>query len=135
MATIPESFADLFERPVFAMLATVMPNGQPQVTPIWVSYDGQYLVVNTARGRQKDRNLHRDGRATISMFDPDNPYRWIEVRGRVAEETEQGGVEGINMLSAKYNGQPDYYANQPGQRERETRVIYRIQPEHVTHSR
>lgn len=135
MATIPQSHRDLFDRRVFAVLGTVMPSGQPQLTPIWVSFDGTHVVVNTARGRQKDRNLHRDGRATVCLYDPDNPYRWIEVRGRVVEETEEGGVEGINALSNKYNGQPDYYANQPGQRERETRVIYKIRPEHVTHSR
>ncbi len=135
MATIPESFRDLFDRKVFAALATVMPSGQPQVTPVWVSLEGDQVWVNTARGRQKDRNLHRDGRATLCLFDPDNPYRWIEVRGRVVEETEEGGVDHINALSNKYNGQPDYYANQPGLRQRETRVIYKIQPEHVTHSR
>jgi len=134
MATIPESYRDLFERRVFAVLGTVMPSGQPQLTPIWLSLKDGLIWVNTARGRQKDRNLHRDGRATLCLYDPDNPYRWIEVRGRVVEETEAGALENINELSEKYNGEPDYYKNMPERRQHETRVIYKIQPERINHS-
>ncbi len=85
--TIPESHLDLFKKKAFAHLATLMPKGQPQVTPVWVDYDGRHVLVNTAEGRQKDKNLQRDGRVALSILDPDNPYRYLEVRGRVAERT------------------------------------------------
>ena len=82
---IPDSHLDLFKKKAFANLATLMPSGQPQVTPVWVDYDGSHVVINTAEGRQKDKNLQRDGRVAMSIMDPDNPYRYLEVRGHVAE--------------------------------------------------
>ncbi len=81
---IPDSHRDLFQKKAFANLATLMPGGQPQVTPVWVDYDGRYVLINTAEGRQKDKNLMRDGRVALAIMDPDNPYRYLEIRGRVA---------------------------------------------------
>ena len=87
---IPDSHLDLFKKKAFANLATLMPDGQPQVTPVWVDFDGHHVVINTAQGRQKDKNLKRDGRVALSIMDPDNPYRYLEVRGRVTERTLNG---------------------------------------------
>ena len=120
---IPEQFLDLFKKKAFAQLATLMPDGSPQVTPVWVDYDGRYLIVNSARGRQKDRNIARDQRVALAISDPDNPYRVLKVRGRVVEITEEGAREGIDRLSIKYTGEK-YKHLQPG----EVRVIYRIEP-------
>lgn len=123
-----EKYRDLFEKRAFGHLATLMPDGSPQVTPVWVDFDGTYIIVNTARGRQKDRNLRHDGRVAIEIQDPDNPYRYVEIRGRVAEITEQGADESIDRLAFKYTGSPTYQFRQPGER----RVIYRIKPEKVS---
>jgi PPOX class probable F420-dependent enzyme len=127
-STIPESHLDLFKKKAFAHLATLMPKGQPQVTPVWVEYDGHHIVINTAEGRQKDKNLQRDARVALSILDPDNPYRYLEVRGRVAERTLAGADAHIDSLSMKYLGQKTYPYRQPN----EVRVIYRIEPEHVS---
>jgi PPOX class probable F420-dependent enzyme len=124
---IPEQFLDLFKKKAFAHLATLMPDGSPQVTPVWVDYDGRYLIVNSARGRQKDRNIARDQRVALAISDPDNPYRALKVRGRVVEITEVGAREGIDHLSVKYTGEK-YKHLQPG----EVRVIYRIEPLHIS---
>ena len=129
MATskIPETYLDLFQKRAFAELATIMPNGSPQVTPVWVDYDGQYVLVNSARGRQKDRNIERDRRVALDIMDPDNPYRHLQVRGRVVQITEEGAREHINKMNQKYRGNPNY-PMRPGQ----VRVLYKIEPEHVT---
>jgi PPOX class probable F420-dependent enzyme len=124
--TIPDSHLDLFRKKAFASLATLMPGGQPQVTPVWVDYDGRFVVVNTAQGRQKDRNLQRDGRVALSILDPDNPYRYLEVRGRVAERTAEGADQHIDAMARKYLGKDKYPFRQPG----EVRVLYRIEPQH-----
>jgi hypothetical protein len=124
---IPEKFRDLFTKRTFAHLATLMPDGQPQVSPVWVDFDGRFVVFNTARDRQKDRNLRRDARVSLSLQDPDNPYRYVEVRGRVAESTEEDADAHIDRLAKKYLGVDKYPYRQPG----EVRVIYRIAPEHV----
>ena len=96
---IPDSHLDLFQKKAFGHLATLMPNGQPQVTPIWIDYDGRYVILNTAAGRQKDKNLQRDGRVALSIIDPDNPYRYLEVRGRVAERTLEGADQHIDAMA------------------------------------
>ena len=101
---IPDSHLDLFQKKTFGHLATLMPNGQPQVTPIWIDYDGRYVILNTAAGRQKDKNLQRDGRVALSIIDPDNPYRYLEVRGRVAERTLEGADQHIDAMAKKYIG-------------------------------
>jgi PPOX class probable F420-dependent enzyme len=125
---IPKSHADLFEKKAFAHLATLMPNGQPQVTPVWVEFDGHHVVVNTAEGRQKDKNLQRDKRVALSIIDPDNPYRYLEVRGQVVERTHNGADANIDALAKKYLGKDKYPFRQPN----EVRVIYKIEPQHVT---
>ena len=124
---IPDSFRDLFDKKVFAHLATLMPDGRPQVTPVWCDLDGGLVRINTAIDRQKDRNLVRDGRVALSLIDPENPYRYLEVRGRVAERTEVGADAHIDQLSQKYLGKP-----YPYRQASEKRVLFRIKPEHVT---
>ena len=121
---IPESHLDLFKKKAFAHLATLMPGGQPQVTPVWVDYDGRHVLVNTAAGRQKDKNLQRDGRVALSIIDPDNPYRYLEVRGRVVQRSGDGADQQIDAMAMKYLGKEKYPFRQPG----ETRVIYEIEP-------
>lgn len=105
---IPEAYLDLFEKKAFAHLATVMADGTPQVTPVWIDYDGEYLLVNSAKGRIKDRNMELRPNVAVDIIDPDNPYRYIAIRGRVVEITEEGGVEHIDMLEMKYRGKPKY---------------------------
>lgn len=131
MVKIPEEFLDLFERKTFADFATVMPDGTPHVTPVWVDYDGEYVLVNTARGRQKERNITRNPRVGLSMMDPDDPYRFVSVRGQVAELTESGAVEHIDSLAGRYLGL-DEYPNHGT--EDEPRVIVKIRPGHVATS-
>jgi PPOX class probable F420-dependent enzyme len=125
---IPDSHLDLFKKKAFAHLVTLMPDGQPQVTPVWVDYDGHNVVINTAEGRQKDRNLQRDRRVALSILDPENPYRYIEVRGHVAERTLKGADAHIDAMAKKYLDKDKYPFRQPG----EVRVIYKIEPEHIT---
>ncbi len=130
--SIPAQYRDLFERPVVVSLVTVMPDGQPQATPVWIAYDGTHLIVNTARGRQKDRNMHRNAKVTVLAVDPADPYHWVEVRGRVVEEDEASGLDVINALSKKYRGIEDYYSVNPSRRGQEQRVTYKIEPTHIT---
>ena len=125
---IPSSHADLFQKKAFAHLATLMPDGQPQVTPVWVEFDGRHVIINTAEGRQKDKNLQRDKRVALSIIDPDNPYRYLEVRGQVVERTHNGADANIDALAKKYLGKDKYPFRQPN----EVRVIYKIEPQHVT---
>lgn len=131
MAIIPEDFQDLLSRPIVVTLVTLMPDNQPQATPVWFSYDGSHILVNTAQGRQKDRNMRERPQVTVLSVDPDNPYRYLEVRGRVDEITEEGALEHINTLSHRYVGREDFYASMPEQRGKETRVIFKIRPERV----
>ena len=125
MEPIPESHYDLFEKKAFGHLATTMEDGTPQVTPVWVGFDGKHVLVNTARGRLKDQNIQRSPYVAIDIIDPQNPYRYLAVRGPV-EMTEEGAREHINQLSARYTGNPEYQGPKD-----ETRVIIRITPEHV----
>ena len=131
MTDIPSDFMDLIERPVVVSLATVNEDGQPQVTPVWIDYDGEDLRVNSAAGRRKVENMEERPRVTVLWIDPNDPYRWMEVRGTVVGITADGGVEHINALSAKYRNQPDYYARVPQRRGKETRMIFRIRPDKV----
>jgi PPOX class probable F420-dependent enzyme len=99
------------------------------VTPVWVDYDGTNLLINTARGRQKDRNMQRNGMVAVEVQDPENPYRYITVRGPVIEISETGADEHIDQLAIKYTGEK-YKWRSPGQ----IRVIYKINPQHVSTS-
>jgi PPOX class probable F420-dependent enzyme len=120
-----QKYQDLFQKKAFANLATLMPDGRPQVTPVWCDYDGKYVIVNSARGRRKDRNMRRDPRVALAVVDPDNPYRYIEIRGQVAEITEQGAEEHIDRMAKKYLGLDKY----PNRAPDEVRVLYKIRPE------
>jgi PPOX class probable F420-dependent enzyme len=128
-AAIPDNYLDLFKKPAFAHLTTLMPDGSPQVSPVWCEYDGTYVVINSAKGRQKDRNMRRDARVALAISDPENPYRYLQVRGKVVEITEQGADAHIDKLSHKYMGK-DYPYRDPSS----TRVIYKIRSEHASAS-
>ncbi len=125
--TIPENFRDLFTKKAFAHLATVSADGAPQVTPVWVDFDGTHVRFNTAKGRIKVKNLARDPRVALSIIDPENPYRYVQVRGRVVEVTERGADAHIDALAKKYLDQDRYPFRRPG----EVRVTYKILPESV----
>ncbi len=125
MAAIPEKYADLLQKKAFAQLATLMPDGSPQVSPVWVDYDGKHILINSAKGRVKDKNMRRDPRVGLDLLDPDNPYRHLSIRGRVVDITEKGADEHIDKLTKKYIGQDHYPYRGPG----EVRVIYTIEPE------
>jgi len=122
---IPTHFMDLLTtKKTFLHLATLMSDGSPQVTPVWFEYDGTYIIVNSALGRTKDKNMRRDERVAMSIQDPDNPYRYLQIRGKVVQITTDAADDSIDRLSKKYTGQ-ELYA---GRRAGEVRVIYKIQP-------
>jgi len=127
MSTIPDNFSDLFQKKAFAQLATMMKDGTPQVTPVWCEFDGEHVVINSAKGRTKDLNMRRNPNVALSIQDPDNPYRHLSLKGKVVEVTETGADAHIDKLSKKYTGKDSY----PGRRPGEVRVIYRILPEKV----
>src|SRR3989442_12109645 len=95
---------EVFEKGGVGDLGTLMPGGRPQVTPVWCDFDGEQVIFNSAKGRQKDRNVRRDPRVSMAISDPDNPYRYLEIRGKVVEITEQGAAEHIDKLAKKYLG-------------------------------
>ena len=127
MATIPASHADLLTKPAFANLATLNPDGSPQVTPVWVDFDGSHVIVNTARGRVKAKNLAREPRVALSIADPENPYRYLGIQGRVVEMTDQGGDAHIDKMAKKYLGKDSYPARKAG----EVRIVVKIEPDKV----
>jgi len=127
MSTIPEGYRNLFTKKAFAHLATVGRDSAPQVTPVWCDFDGTHVRINTARGRVKERNLQQNPRVALSLMDPDNPYRYLQIRGRVVEMTEQGADAHIDALAKKYLGQDRYPNRRPG----EVRVMVKIAPERV----
>lgn len=124
---IPDSHKDLFEKPVIASLATIMPDGQPQVNPVWCDYDGTYVRVNSAKGRMKDRNMRERPQVTLLLINPENVWHWVEVRGIVEEITEEGAEAHIDALAKKYLGVDEFPFRQPGQ----VRVMYKIKPTRV----
>src|SRR5215210_231318 len=126
---IPEKYLDLFDKKAFGHLGTVNSDGTPQVTPVWIDYDGKHVLVNSARGRKKDKNMERNPAVSISIQDPDNPYRYLEVRGRVSEITEEGADEHIDKMAKKYMGVDRYPGRGPG----EVRVLYKIEPQRTSH--
>jgi len=125
---IPEKYRDLFQKKAFASLTTLMPDGSPQTTPVWVDVEGDHIIFNSAKGRQKDRNVRRDPRVALAIIDPENPYRYLEIRGKVEEISEQGAAAHIDKMAKKYLGKDKYPFAQPG----EVRVLYKIRPEHTT---
>jgi len=124
---LPKDYLDLLkdETKAYLFLATSMADGSPQVTPVWFSAEGEHILVNTAKGRVKDRNMRARPQVALVIQDPATPYRYLQIRGHVDEVTEQGGDEHINALSQKYDGKP--WKKTEGQ----TRVIYKILIEHV----
>lgn len=129
MANIPEKYLDLLQRKkAFAILSTVMADGSPQATPVWFDYADGRIRVNTAKGRVKARNLKPGAAVALAILDPDNPYRYVQVRGRVARVTENGAAAHIDALAKKYLGQDKYTNARPG----EVRIMGEIEPVSVS---
>jgi PPOX class probable F420-dependent enzyme len=127
--TIPANCMDLMtEKKAFANLGTLMPDGTPQVTPVWFDFANGRVRINTARGRVKDRNMQKNGAVALAILDPDNPYRHLAIRGRVVKTSEEGADAHIDALAKKYLGKDKYPFRQAG----EVRVIYEIEPTSVT---
>jgi len=127
---IKEVFAknmDLLTGKAFANFATLMKKGSPQVSPVWIDYDGEYILVNTAKDRQKARNVEKDPRVALSIQDPLNPYRKLLIRGKVVEITTKGAEDHINKLSLRYRGTSPYVKRNKD----EVREIIKINPEHI----
>jgi PPOX class probable F420-dependent enzyme len=125
MAEIPAAFHDLLtEKKAFASLATLMPDGSPQVTPVWFDYANSRIRVNTAKGRVKARNMKEGSKIALSILDPDNPYRYLQIRGTVANVTEAGANKHIDSLAKKYLDKDVYPWHGPN----DVRVIYEIEP-------
>jgi PPOX class probable F420-dependent enzyme len=133
-AVVPESHVDLLARPIYGVLSTLMPDGQPQCSLVWVDYDGEYVLVNTTLERQKCRNLSTNPRVTLLVVDPDDGGRWIEVRGRAAEITEDGAIAHADLLTQRYIGKQRFYGDicPPERQAQETRVIVKIAPVKVS---
>jgi PPOX class probable F420-dependent enzyme len=129
MAEIPAEARHLFEGKNFAHVATINPDGSPQVSPVWVGIEGDTVTFNTAAGRVKPRNLERDGRVAVSIINQENPYENVLVQGKVSEITEDGADEEIDALAKRYMDVDEYPYRQPG----EVRLVVRIEPEKVTH--
>lgn len=125
MIEIPEKYSDLLEQPVVVSLATLLPDGRPQVTPVWCDVHDGHIRVNTAKGRRKHRDMVERPEATVMALDPENPFRYMEVRGRVVDITEEGAVAHIDLLAKKYLG-VDFY---PNHTDSETRIICVIEPQ------
>ncbi len=126
--SIPEQFMDLIHKPAFANLATVMKDGSPHVTPVWFDYDGTYVRINSAKGRVKDRNMRHNPMVALCILDPQNPYRYLEIRGRVIDISEMGADEHIDKLAKKYLNVDSY----PHRTPTEVRVQYKIKAEHIS---
>lgn len=126
LSTIPESHIDLLQDGVraYAYLATVMGDGTPQVTPVWFNTNEDFILINSAKGRVKDRNMRHRSFIAVAIQDPNNPFRYLQVRGRIVEITEQGARQHINILAEKYTGKAEYTLNDP----EEIRVIYMLRP-------
>ena len=127
MTQIPDSHSDILDKPAFAHLSTIMPDGSPQASAVWVDTEGPLILVNSAEGRLKDRNIRRDPRVAISVTDPENPYRSLMIRGRVSKITNEGADAHIDKMAKKYMGVDSYPFRTPD----EVRVMYYIEPERI----
>src|SRR5437870_12481260 len=125
---IPEKYRDLFSKRAFANLGTLMPDGRPQVTPVWCDLEADYVVFNSAKGRQKDKNVRRDPRVAISIVDPDNPSSYLEIRGRVVEITDQCADTHIDTLTKTYLD----VDTAPYRQSVEVRVQDKLKPHHTS---
>jgi len=130
MPWIPDSHLDLLsdDTKAFCSLATLMQDGSPQVTPVWFNTDGSNILINSAQGRVKDRNMRRNPVVALMIMDPNDPYRYIQIRGKVVEITTENARDHIDRLSKKYTGREKYTLGSID----EIRVTYRILPESVT---
>ena len=129
MKNIPETHQDLLtdKSKSFLFLATLMSDGAPQVTPVWFNTDGEYFLINSAKGRVKDHNMRARPQVTLCIQDPENPYRYLQIRGKVVKFTTDGADDHIDALALKYRGVPKYPYRQPG----EQRIMYKIRVDKV----
>lgn len=125
---IPEDKIDILEKKTFAHVATIGPDGEPQNNPVWVDFDGEHILISQTKARQKLTNVERNPKVAISMTDPENPYRRLEVRGRVAEVSDDPDKAFIDKMAKKYMDRDEYPWKQPG----EERVVVKVTPEHTT---
>ena len=128
MRALPDKVKAILQKPAFAHFATLMPDGGPQVSPVWVDIDGDQILVNSAEGRLKDKNVRHDSRVALSVTDPENPYSAVMIRGKVTEITNNGADDHIDRMAKKYLGKDKYPFGQPG----EVRVIYKVEAEKVS---
>lgn len=125
---IDPKYIDLLESTALAHVATIGPKGEPQVNPVWFGWDGEHLRFSQTTGRQKYRNLQTEPRIALSIVDPSNPFRYLEVRGRVVAVEPDPDLDFINSMAKKYIGLDRYPNHQPG----DERVVIVIEPEHTT---
>ncbi len=128
--TIPTTHCDLLQRPVHAVLSTMMPDGTPQSSVVWADYDGEYVLLNTTLERQKGRNMLANPKVALLVIDPQNSSRWLEVRGLVREMTAEGAEAHADRLTQRYTGKQHFYGDiyPVAQKQKETRVIVKIEP-------
>jgi len=133
MEKIPDSHRDLIDGPICVALSTVMPDGQPQTTVVWCSYNGKYVLINTMRGFRKEKNMRANPKVTILAYEPHNTLRFLEVRGTVVEMTEAGAMAHLDELSELYTGKSPYFGRVvPAEfKERETPILCKIAPTRV----
>ena len=127
---IDDSVTQLLTGKNFAFVATLMKDGSPQITPTWIDYDGKTILINTAEGRTKQKNVSRDQRVAISIVDQNNPYNMVTIRGKVIEQTSKGADEHIDKLAKRYLDVDKYPFRSPT----EKRIILKVRPEKVFHS-
>ena len=125
---IPEGYRDLLESTALVHVATLGPSGEPQNNPVWFDWDGEHIRFSQTKARQKYRNLSKDPRIAFSLVDPENPYRYLELRGEVARVEEDPDLDFINAMAKKYLGQDEYPFHQPG----DERVVVYVTPRHTT---
>ncbi|MGI8309568.1 PPOX class F420-dependent oxidoreductase [Saccharopolyspora hattusasensis] len=128
MSAIPQDRQDILNKRAFGHVATIGPHGEPQSSPVWIDWDGQYLKFSQTKTRQKYRNLKREPRISVSVHDPDEPYRYVEVRGKVTKIEDDPGNAFLNKMAKKYLDENEYPWPQPG----EERVVVYVEPEHST---
>jgi PPOX class probable F420-dependent enzyme len=130
---IPASHVDLLESPYVAVLTTVAPNGQPENTVVWCSWDGEHVLVNTADGRRKPNNVRNNPKVALTVIDPQNPYRWIDVRGVVEEIAPDAEYANINAHAKLYAGVEEYYGGfAPIENKgKEDRIVFKVRPDRV----
>ncbi|MGH2508301.1 MAG: PPOX class F420-dependent oxidoreductase [Ktedonobacteraceae bacterium] len=128
MHAIPQKELDILESKGFAHIATIGPKHEPQSHPVWFDWDGTYVRISQTKTRQKYHNVQRDPHVALSITDPNNPYRYLEIRGKVVRIEDDANDQFINSLTKKYMGVDVYPYHQPG----DERVVLYIQPEHTT---